>query len=126
MRLRPTMTMRRGYRRSTERVSNSAGTKRDQGGLQGRLKDISKYRTVRVRLSRHAGIGINPLFAHHIGVESDHAVLCGLPIDSLDLDFEARKQIGAALEHFQIVQHWARALVEPLARDDGGNARRID
>src|SRR5665647_3610513 len=117
------MTTGRRYRRLIEWVSNAAGTKRDHG----RLKNISWYRTAQgyVSFSIQA-VGINPLFAHHIGVESERAVLFGLPIDSLDLDVEAWKQIGAPLEHFQIVQHRARALVEPLARDDGGDARRID
>ena len=72
------------------------------------------------RVRKHA------IFPHHIGVKSNRAVLFGFPINPLNLGIEARKQIGAALEHFQIVQHRARALVEPLARHDGGDAWRID
>src|SRR5258708_14707785 len=58
------------------------------------------------------------LFAHDVRVEADRAVRLDLAVDALDLGFEARKQIGAALEHFQIVEHGLRPLGQTLARHD--------
>src|SRR6476659_3605209 len=66
------------------------------------------------------------LFGDHVGVKPDAAVLLDLPIDSLDLDLEAREGVEALLEHQQVVDHRLRPLGEPLARHDGGDARRID
>src|SRR5262245_12461285 len=63
---------------------------------------------------------------HHVGVEAHAAVGFDLAVDALDLDVEAREEVGALFEGQQVVENRPSPLVQPLARHDARNARRID
>src|ERR1700691_4287244 len=64
--------------------------------------------------------------ANHVGIKSDRPGSVDLAIEALDLGFEAREHVGAALEHLEIFDHWPGPLAEPFAGNDGRDARRID
>src|SRR5262245_34405489 len=79
------------------------------------------------RRSRHwSGAPPADLLLHHVGVEAHAAVGFDLAVDALDLDVEAREEVGALFEGQQVVENRPSPLVQPLARHDARNARRID
>src|SRR5258708_10205260 len=69
---------------------------------------------------------LTPSLADHISIKPNRSRGVDLAIEPLNLGFEARKHVGALLEHLEIFDHRARSLGQPFTRNDGRDARRID
>src|SRR5208337_2777702 len=61
-----------------------------------------------------------------ISIEPNGARSVCLAVESLDFRLEAREDVGALLEHLEIVDHRPGALIEAFARHDGRDPRGID